>query len=153
MPFLDGISNFKIYLIEPIKQWFDQLYEVYGKFEEKVIYLNYAISEKSSKIKMVDQGVMSKIGEGNLTVDSKTWSDFIHENKINSIDILLLDCEGYEFNILKQIDYKKNAPKNIRYEYIYSQEKEKMDSFLKEKGYYISLDSTDPTYNKVAKLV
>jgi len=100
MPFLDKINDFKIYLIEPIKKWFDQLSEVYGKFQKKVTYLNYAISEHSSKIKMIDHGVMSKIGEGSLIVESKTWSQFITENEINSIDILLLDCEGYEFNIL-----------------------------------------------------
>jgi len=26
-----------------------------------------------------------------------------------------------------------------------------MDLFLKERGYHIELDNTDPTYNKVAK--
>jgi len=153
MPFLDNIDNFKIYLIEPIKSWFDQLYEVYGKFGERVVYLNYAITEKTSKIKMIDQGVMSKIGDGNLVVESKSWNDFIYENKINSIDILLLDCEGYEFNILQQINYEKNPPKNIRYEYVHSQDKEEMDLFLKKMGYDITLDDTDPTYNKVARRV
>lgn len=153
MPFLDSINNFKIYLIEPIKHWFDQLHEVYGKFQEKSVYLNYAITDQSSKVKMIDQGVMSKIGDGNLLVDSKTWNDFITENNINFIDILLLDCEGYEFNILKQIDYEKTPPKNIRYEYIHCPEREQMDLFLKEKGYDIDLDSTDPSYNKVARKV
>lgn len=152
MKFLDEIENFKLYLIEPIKEWFDGLFEVYGKFGNKVTYLNYAITENSGESRMIDQGVMSKIGDGNLVVDTKSWDDFVNENNINKIDILLLDCEGYEFHILKQIKFETIPPKNIRYEYLHLPNKGEVDQFLIDKKYSIELDLTDPEYNKVAKM-
>lgn len=152
MKFLDTTQNFKLYLIEPIEEWFDGLFEVYGKFGNKVTYLNYAITENSGESMMIDQGVMSKIGDGNLVVKTKSWDDFVNENSINQIDILLLDCEGYEFHILKQIKFETISPKNIRYEYLHLPNKGEVDQFLIDKKYSIELDSTDPEYNKVAKL-
>jgi FkbM family methyltransferase len=152
MEYLDNIENFKLYLIEPIKEWFDGLFEVYGKFGNKVTYLNYAITENSGESRMIDQGVMSKIGDGNLVVDTKSWDDFINENNINQIDILLLDCEGYEFHILKQIEFETISPKNIRYEYLHLPNNTEVDQFLINKKYSIEFDTTDPQYNKVAKL-
>jgi FkbM family methyltransferase len=152
MEYLDNIENFKLYLIEPIKEWFNGLFEVYSKFGNKVTYLNYAITENSGESRMIEQGVMSKIGDGNLVVDTKSWDDFINENNINHIDILLLDCEGYEFHILKQIEFETISPKNIRYEYLHLSNNTEVDQFLINKKYSIEFDTTDPEYNKVAKL-
>ena len=127
MSFLEGLDNFKLYLIEPIGRYFDQLYNVYGKFGDKVTYLNYAISSDiSGKAHMIDLGVMSYVdkmpkewkkgdklfsetGESLsiIEVKSKTWQGFVTENKIDTIDILLLDCEGHELNIISQMDFEK----------------------------------------------
>jgi hypothetical protein len=63
---------------------------------------------------------------------------------------LLLDCEGYEFEIISNIDYEINSPKIIRYEYYHISEQYKLDQFLISKGYRIELDQSDPTYNKIA---
>lgn len=149
MKFLDELPNFKLFLIEPVKMFYDQLEEVYGKFGEKVVYLNYAITKINGRIQMIDQGVMSKVGNGSLLVDSKTWDYFILENKISKIDMLLIDCEGYEFHILEQIDYTKCAPVSIRYEHYWLSNKEEADNFLISKGYSTDLCLADPTYNKV----
>lgn len=186
MSFLEGLDNFKLYLIEPIGRYFDQLYNVYGKFGDKVTYLNYAISSDiSGKAHMIDLGVMSYVdkmpeewkkgdklfseaGESLsiIEVKSKTWQGFVTENKIDTIDILLLDCEGHELNIISQMDFEKTKIKSIRYEYetlkklsehqsffdpSYKTRLDKvLDCILVERGYSISLDQTDPTFNKVA---
>jgi FkbM family methyltransferase len=186
MSFLEGLDNFKLYLIEPIERYFDQLYNVYGKFGDKVTYLNYAISnDTSGNAHMIDLGVMSYVdkmpeewkkgdklfsetGESLSVVEvkSKTWQDFVTENKIDRIDILLLDCEGHELNIISQMDFEKTRIKSIRYEYetlkkvsenqssidpSYKTRLDKvLDCILVECGYSISLDQTDPTFNKVA---
>lgn len=150
MKFLDNLEEFNLYLIEPVKEFFDELFEVYGKFGDKVKYLNYAISEISGEIRMIDQGIMSKIGDGNIFAKSKTWEEFINENNINDIDILILDCEGYEFNILKQIDYSKTNIKSIRYEYYWCNNQMGMDNHLINNGFSIEKDLTDPVANKVA---
>ena len=174
MSFLEGLDNFKLYLIEPIGRYFDQLYNVYGKFGDKVTYLNYAISNNTSdNAHMIDLGMMSyvnKMPEGwekdhklfsetgeslsIIEVKSKTWQDFVIENKIDTIDILLLDCEGHELNIISQMDFEKTKIKSIRYEYEtlkrISENDKVLDRILAERGYSISLDQTDPTFNKVA---
>jgi len=212
MKFLENLNDFNLYLIEPMESFFNQLHEVYGKFGDKVKYLNYAITEKNSTDTiMIDMGIMSqianfimpegeKIKDGDVfvsaeteagaqenrkeghgsnlrQVDSKKWQDFVEENCINDIDVLLLDCEGCEFDILKEIDYSKTPPKSIRYEYAYCSKltdvqhpplhqlwkketngeskficfyQNELDNFLIEKGYSITLDDTDPEYNKVA---
>ena len=52
MKFLDTTQNFKLYLIEPIKEWFDGLFEVYGKFGNKVTFTHseiIKIQEENSK--------------------------------------------------------------------------------------------------------
>lgn len=152
MKFLEELDDFKLYLIEPMKRFFDDLPEVYDKFGDKVKYLNYAISEIDGQVRMVDQGIMSKLGNGNVTVRSKTWNSFIIENDIDEIDILLLDCEGYEFNILKQISDKKNIVKSIRYEYYWVGDKQGLDDHLVNNNYDVKLCCNDPTYNKVAFL-
>lgn len=150
MKFLDNLGEFNLYLIEPVKKFFDELFEVYEKFGDKVKYLNYAISEISGDIKMIDQGIMSKIGNGNIVANSKTWEEFVNENNISNIDILILDCEGYEFNILKQIDYSKTNIKSIRYEYYWCNNQLEMDNHLIDNGFSIEKDLTDPVANKVA---
>jgi FkbM family methyltransferase len=150
MAFLEEIEYFNLYLLEPIKKWFDLLNEVYGKFDKKVKYLNYAISDVDGQIEMIDMGCMSKIGAGGLKVNSKKWDTFISDNNISNIDLLLLDCEGYEFEIISNIDYEINSPKIIRYEYYHISEQYKLDQFLISKGYRIELDQSDPTYNKIS---
>lgn len=47
-------------------------------------------------------------------------SNFICENKINNIDVLKIDTEGYEFNILKGLEEKDlNNIKYIFFEHHY----------------------------------
>jgi len=148
---LDSLGNFKLILIEPVDKFFNNLQSVYGKYGDKVQYMKCAITDINGTVNMIDQGCMSKIdNSGGLSVDSITWNKFISDNNINKIDLLILDCEGYEFNILNQIDYSVIKPSVIRYEYLWLPNKEECDNYLISNGYNIELCEYDHTYNKIA---
>jgi FkbM family methyltransferase len=148
---LDSLDNFKLILIEPVDKFFNNLQSVYGKYGDKVQYMKCAITDINGTVNMIDQGCMSKIdNSGGLSVDSITWNKFISDNNINKIDLLILDCEGYEFNILNQIDYSVIKPSVIRYEYLWLPNKEECDNYLISNGYNIELCEYDHTYNKIA---
>lgn len=149
---LDNHSNFKLFLIEPIPQFFNNLTNVYGKYGEKITYCNFAITDINGKTRMVEQGGMSRIDHngGSLEVNSLDWDTFLNLYNIKNIDLLLIDCEGYEFNILQQINYDKCRPKVIRYEYMHIGDKEGCDNFIRSKKYNINYCIHDHTYNKIA---
>lgn len=149
--FLESINSFSLILVEPIPKYFSNLIHIYGKYGSRVSYCNHAISDINGDTNMTDLGCCSFISPGNgIPVKSKTWDAFISDMGISSIDLLLLDCEGYEFEIMKQIDYSKNKPKVIRYEYMHIPNKQECDDFLRSKGYRIEYCRYDHTYNKIA---
>lgn len=148
---LNSFSNFNLFLVEPLSPYFDNLINVYKKYENKVKYYKFAISDVNGIVRMKEQGCMSHISnDGNVSVESKTWNEFLKITNIKNIDLLLLDCEGYEFNILKQIDYIKTAPKVIRYEFYHIPNKEECDEYLKANKYSINYCIHDSISNKVA---
>lgn len=152
--YLESLKEFRLFLIEPIKRYFDSLQSVYGKYGDSVTYCPYAITDVDGQVSMLDQGCMSKIDRsGSLAVESKTWESFVHENNILDIDLLLLDCEGFEFEILKHVtssNISRAFPGVIRYEYMWIQEKAECDRLLNAHGYRIDYCKFDPTYNKIA---
>lgn len=148
--FISSLDDFELILVEPVKKFFNKLHDVYGKYDN-VQYHNFAISETKGIVKMIESGGMSKIDvNGDLEVMSETWDSFSQITNINHIDLLLLDCEGYEYRIMKQIDLK-NFPINvIRYEFYHIPNKNECDRFLEKNEYSIDLCSYDPIYNKIA---
>lgn len=148
---LDELDDFRLILVEPIKIWFDNLTNVYAKYGNKVEYLMSAISDINGEVKMVDHGCMSKIDKnGSIPVKSMTWEKFIDFFGISNIDFLLLDCEGYEFEILKSIDFNKNNVKLIRYEFYHLPNKEECDTYLQKNGFKTDLCYFDSISNKIA---
>jgi len=154
--FLTELDKFKLYLLEPLQKYYDCLKSSYGKFEssDKLIqYLNYAITDNDGEHYMVDLGGCSHISNepSSDKIIGKSWDSFVSEQKIIDIDLLMLDCEGYEYTILKSIDYNLISPKVIRYEYFHIPEKEECDNMLIANGYSIELCNTDPIHNKIAR--
>ena len=149
---LERTSNFKLFLIEPIPQFFNNLVNVYGKYGDKITYCNFAITDIIGKTRMVELGGMSRIdhGGGSLEVESQTWDSFIKLYNITNIDLMLIDCEGYEFNVLQQVNYDTCRPSVIRYEYMHIGDKEGCDNFIRSKNYKIDYCIHDHTYNKIA---
>jgi FkbM family methyltransferase len=150
---LDSLKNFNLILVEPLSPYFDNLVNVYGKHGTNVKYCKHAISNIDGNVSMVEQGCMSFISNsGSILIQSKTWNTFVKDMSIDNIDLLILDCEGYEFEIFKMIDFTNFKPKVIRYEYKHIKDKEKCDAYLINYGYKIEYCKHDHTYNKIAIL-
>jgi len=148
---LDELENFRLILVEPIDIWFSNLSSIYGKYKDKVEYEMHAISEIDGQIRMMDQGCMSMIdNNGDLSVFSKKWSTFIKDKNVSNIDLLLLDCEGYEFEIIKSINFDEQNISMIRYEFYHIKNKQECDEYLMSKGYTIELCYYDSISNKIA---
>jgi hypothetical protein len=78
-------------------------------------------------------------------------SDFIKDNGIDKLDLLLLDTEGYDYEILMSIDFKNLKPRIIRFEHgvrnqVMSSEKFiQVCNYLNSYGYQIITESYDAT--------
>ena len=150
---LESIEKFRLVLVEPLSPYFDNLSNVYGKYGDSVSYCKHAITNIDGETAMVEQGCMSHISQsGSIVIQSKTWNTFTRDMSIHTIDLLILDCEGYEFEILKSIDFSTIKPKVIRYEYKHISNKEECDKYLISRGYRIEYCKHDHTYNKIAIL-
>ena len=150
---LESVQKFRLVLVEPLSPYFENLANVYGKYGDAVSYCKHAIANIDGETAMVEQGCMSYISPyGSVVIQSKTWNTFVRDMAIDVIDLLVLDCEGYEFEILKSIDFSTIKPKVIRYEYKHIPNNEECDRYLISNGYRIEYCKHDHTYNKVAIL-
>jgi len=95
----------KIYGFEPIEEYY---YILQNKFDKylNINLFNFGMSDKTEKVKF------SKIGESSslysnasnlVEVDLKSITEFLEENKINSIDLLYMNIEGGEYAVLQQL--------------------------------------------------
>jgi FkbM family methyltransferase len=85
------------------------------------------------------------------TVQGITFHDLLRKHNIINVDILLIDTEGYDYEILKQIDFKRIQPSIIIYEHKHLKKCIHMISllYLKFKGYKVFIDSADTIAVKV----
>jgi FkbM family methyltransferase len=160
LPFLEELNNFKLILIEPQQKYISCLKQIYGKFFNKVEYGNFAITDKTDTFLMTNRQNCAQIVSENTdsyidfseknTIKGICWKDFIQKYNIKKIDVLLMDCEGYEINILKQFEEVGIFPKKIRYEYPHFANQDLVDNLLKKYGYSIEYCLTDPCWDKVA---
>ena len=136
-------KNIKGYLFEPDPEYYKLLLKNYKNNENLKIF-NLAIHNtlnKSKLYKVADpiknklpnflRGVGSfdknHLSKSSYKIDSKfikeieveciNLNHFILEEKINDIDLLIIDTEGYDFDILNNIDFQKIKPKIIRFEH------------------------------------
>jgi len=86
-----------------------------------------------------------------IKVKCISMDDFLNHNKIRNLDLLLVDTEGYDYEILMSLNYKKIKPKMIRFEHgIRNQvmsinQFNKLTKHLNSFGYQIIAESYDAT--------
>lgn len=95
-----------------------------------------------------DQNLISYIKNNTtkLPVMCVTFNDFIKLSNLNSIDILVIDTEGYEYDIIKQINLNQFNISLIILEY-HNQSglaKKHIPELLKEKNYTVQYQSSNP---------
>ena len=78
-------------------------------------------------------------------VECITFSRLISENNVTQVDFLQVDVEGFDFEIIKMIDFNVIKPKIIRYEWcnLSSEDNLRCADYLVEKGYTLFDDKLD----------
>lgn len=86
-----------------------------------------------------------------VKVKCTTFIDFINSKSITNLDLLLLDTEGYDYEIIMSIDFKNFKPKIIRFEHGIRNNLMSTNEFqivcvqLNKFGYQIITESYDAT--------
>lgn len=86
-----------------------------------------------------------------VKVKCVSFADFIKSNAIDKLDLLLLDTEGYDYEILMSIDFTNIKPRIIRFEHGVRDKVMSFDQFmhvcnyLNSYGYQIVAESYDVT--------
>ncbi|HEY9811268.1 MAG TPA: FkbM family methyltransferase [Halomicronema sp.] len=159
-------------LIEPVKYLFEKLRANYEGCDQ-LIFCNVAISsEDGSKdfwyLRKNDDGLpvwYDQLGSffpdvvlkhekeipniRDYLVSEKiacvSFNSLVEKYNIKQVDIVQIDTEGYDFEILKQVDFEKFRPSIVIYEHkhLSQEDKEASQEFLRGFGYKVIYDSTD----------
>lgn len=94
-------------------------------------------SELSSLIKphLIKHGIIEEFIEEN-EIECETLNNTLERHKIYELDILFIDVEGFDFELLKSIDYNKFNIKKIYYENMHVND-DSVVFFLETKGYMV----------------
>jgi FkbM family methyltransferase len=78
-------------------------------------------------------------------VDCLTVGDVLNIANFDTVDLLQIDAEGYDYEILKSIDFDRSRPKIIRFEYRHFSEPDLNEclQMLAERGYRILAEKLD----------
>jgi len=141
------------FLIEPIKNFFNEIKNNYQSSKSNITTINCAVSDKE-ELKIIEtrgqdtsfaRQFNANYPPDNIeTVLCKPLTSILSEFKIQNIDVLVIDTEGYEYKILNSFFEKPNANiKIIRYEFWWLSEYQKieLDSLLERNGYDIFQDA------------
>lgn len=144
---LEKKYNWSGLLIEPSKICYNRLLE--NRDQNKNIILNCALvndgntkkvkgdfnGNPMASIEGMRGGFESAKGKNLVEVDACNLSDILKKYNISKINFFSLDVEGYEYEILKSIDYDFCDIECFLIE-VYLNNKEKIIDFLKRKDYH-----------------
>jgi len=164
-------------LIEPVPRYFEQLKKNYALYK-KLKFANYAIAETSGKKKIygVSQKAPWYLWQMARTKDSfsrramlhNTWfmpgiakyvvtrnvktarlKKVLEEFEMGHVHLYVIDTEGYDYQVLKQIDFDNDPPEYIYFEHLLLSKKDKRSawSLLENNGYEVVIQGM---YNTVA---
>ena len=80
-----------------------------------------------------------------IEVDSMPLSILLENKNIDKIDILQIDAEGFDYEVLKTIDFSKTKPFIIHFEHSSLSDSDKSECWkmLAAQGYSCAIDGTD----------
>lgn len=157
-------------VIEPIAEYFDELDKNYA-FNEQIITINKAIHPVEKKVTLykVNPNNKDKYPEwvkGIASLDPNHHKklnvqsdDMIEEEveaiplmnvissslKNNRLDYFQVDTEGFDYDVIKMLNFNVVQPKIIKYESVNLKEEQQVEliSFFKSKGYYVFKEVND----------
>ncbi len=165
--------NFRNIYIEPVKEYLDLLMLNNKKIDPQNnhIYINKAVSNDNKKLKIykvsknnnfdnypwwIEQLATSNkehyIKHGfkdilldEIEVDCVTFNDIVKEYEVKSLDLLVIDTEGHDYNIIMSLDFNLIKPKYIEFEHLHMThfEYKKCIEKLEKEGYFIVLERLD----------
>jgi len=160
-------NNWRGVLVEPVAHYFEQLKANYAD-HTNLIFENVAISNKNEvrdfyrvqenleflpewcnglgtfnlDVLLTHKWAIPNIEQYVVTeqVTCITFTELLDRNNIQHIDLLLIDTEGFDYQILQQIDFDLIKPGILLYEhqYISKQEKIQCEQQLTQYGYQLS---------------
>ena len=75
---------------------------------------------------------------GECDVPATTVSELVKKHNVSHIDMLQIDAEGYDFEVIKGINFSEMCPKIINYEHMnLGRDEHPCKNFLRERGYYL----------------
>jgi FkbM family methyltransferase len=121
-------------LVEPQKLEFEKLKRTYRNELDRVVLENVAIADSEGirtlyRVKDSELTADWKRGTASLlhrpdaerftpeVVQCITLETLLNRHQVSRIDLLQVDVEGYDFEIIKLIDFEKIRPRLIRYEH------------------------------------
>ena len=133
----DGKMTF--YRVEPgddVPEWANQL----GSFSREVILSH----------KRIFPAIQQHLGE--TEVKTVRFGTLVEMFRIEKIDVILIDTEGYDYEVLKQIDLERFRPGLVIYEHIHLSDDAKLASrtLLENFGYDVH-NSYDTNYVAVRR--
>lgn len=162
--FIQSRDSFGV-LIEPIKEYYDELVENYKNFQN-IKLINKAVHQTQEKILLyklnpIYKNLLPLWAKGIASVDkehykkSKISSEYITSEIVESdhlmnilhtnyywerIDLFQIDVEGFDLEVLKMYDFKWIRPKFIKFEYFNLSEEDLLEAFnlLKNNNYQCS---------------
>lgn len=159
--------NWSGVLVEPVSFYFNRLKQNYSE-NPRLNFENVAISDKNEireffRIKedldflpawchglgtfhldvlLTHRWAIPNIAEYVITeqVNCIPFPALLEKHSITHIDLLLIDTEGHDYEIIRQVDFARLRPKIIVYEhqYISSNDRRQCEHALKEKGYILA---------------
>ncbi len=136
--------------VEPVLNNYQKLCETYKDTRIKCIRM--AVSLTEGEVLVSKQGTGSSIipnKEGCISerVVSSRLTTLLAANKIDNIDFLSIDAEGYDFEALQSIDLNKYSPKLIVIEYnTNAEEKKRITEYLERYHYTIWHDNVQDLF-------
>ena len=86
-----------------------------------------------------------------VSVRVSTLESLFREYSVDKIDFLLIDCQGFDYKILKQLDFERFSPDIINYEHGLLSAEELLESrrLLESHGYKYFVHSADTCAYKI----
>ena len=168
-------KRFRGLVVEPLKDKFELLKRTYADVAS-VVPVNLAVhnTEEEMQIWRVRPDLEKKLpgwGGGLGSFDSEhhkhsqldssyfigekvfctTFDDLLTRHRIESMELLVTDTEGYDFEILRNIDFAKHRPTYIHFEHGLSvgtmswERYKNLIRYLTQHGYCVSHETSDAT--------
>lgn len=160
-------------LVEPLPEFFEKLKLNYKDYADSLIFENIAVA--SDQQKELQLFTFDKPQEGDelridvftttnkqrlekiknrlniqaniigLNVPCLSFESLLNKHSISSVPIIIIDTEGYDFEILKQINFEKYKPLIVQFEHCNLKPKIRLEcyQYMVKKGYNLYLSWKD----------